>query len=130
MQRIAELCAVTFSSLCAAHCLFAPIALVLVPALGAQVLDDEAFHAAILWLILPMSLLALAIGCRRHKDRRVLLLGGIGLGIITLVTFFGHDVLGELGERAATLVGSGILIAGHLRNYRLCRVADCPDDRA
>jgi MerC mercury resistance protein len=100
---------------------------VLVPVFGAQVLDDEAFHAAILWLILPTSLLALAIGCWRHKDRHVLLLGGAGLGTITLAALFGHDLIGELGERAATFVGSGILIAGHLRNYRLCQAAACQD---
>ncbi len=46
-------------------------------------LDDESFHRTILWLVVPSSLLAFGLGCRRHRDPRVLLLGALGLaGIV------------------------------------------------
>jgi hypothetical protein len=107
------------------HCLFTPAALILVPVSGASVIEGEAFHHAILWLILPSSLIALTLGCRRHKDRHVVLWGLLGLGVIVFAATRGEDLLGNLGERALTFVGSAILIAGHYRNFRLCRAAAC-----
>jgi len=125
MQRIADLFAISCSGLCAVHCFAAPAALVLVPLFGASVLDDEAFHLAILTLIVPASVLALLIGCLRHKDRATVTLGATGLGVIVLAALIGHELLGELGEKALTLAGSLILIGSHYRNFRLCRAAAC-----
>ena len=60
--------AVSASMLCAIHCLFLPVILVVFPALGATLFGDELFHALLLWLIIPLSVIALSLGCRRHKD--------------------------------------------------------------
>jgi len=56
------------------HCLLTPVLLIFLPVLGASMLSGESFHAAILWFILPISLLALTSGCwridrRPHFDR-------------------------------------------------------------
>ena len=37
----------------------------------------------------------------------------------------GHDLFGEIGERMGTILGSGFLILGHIRNRHLCRKDDC-----
>lgn len=82
MHKFADVLAISCSGLCAVQCVFTPAALILVPVFGAGVMADEAFHRAILWLVLPASVLVLALGCFRHKDRGVALFGLLGLGVI------------------------------------------------
>ncbi len=107
------------------HCLLTPVLLIAVPVLSTSMLVDEQFHLVLLAFVLPVSLVALFLGCRRHKDGVVVLLGGLGLVSLAVVALLGHDTLGEFGERSATVVSGVILAAGHLRNYRLCRHEGC-----
>ena len=127
MRGIADIFAMSCSGLCAVHCLFTSAALILVPIFGASIMEGDAFHHAILWFILPASLIALTLGCRQHKDRYVVLLGLLGLGLIVLAATRGEDLLGVSGEKIFTFVGSAILIAGHYRNFGLCRAAACSE---
>jgi MerC mercury resistance protein len=69
VQRMADLFAVSSSGLCMIHCLATPVLLIFVPVFSASFLGGEAFHAAILWFILPTSLVAMTLGCWRHKER-------------------------------------------------------------
>lgn len=117
--------AVSTSTVCAVHCLSLPLLLGVFPALGATVFGQEAFHVWLLWLVIPLSVVGLSLGCRRHKDLWVVALGFSGLAILVAAAVLGHDMLGETGERIATLIGAVAIAAGHLRNYSLCRRADC-----
>ena len=36
-----------------------------------------------------------------------------------------HAILGEAGERWATLAGAVLLAVAHIKNFRLCRQSDC-----
>ena len=119
--------AISTSAFCALHCLFLPLALAIFPALGASLLGQEAFHVLLLWLVIPLSAVALSMGCYRHKSPLVLILGLIGLGILIFTASFGHDYLGEAGERIATVVGALFIGVGHFRNFVLCRRASCED---
>jgi MerC mercury resistance protein len=110
---MADLFAVSSSGLCMIHCLATPVLLIFVPVFSASFLGGEAFHAAILWFILPTSLVAMTLGCWRHKDRYVAVLCVIGLSVIVVAARFGDAAVGEIGERILTTVGSFILIAGH-----------------
>lgn len=124
-QGILDHAAISTSVLCMVHCLATPLLLVAVPILSSSFLADEAFHKALVTLVLPTSLIAIFIGCGRHKDRYVLYLGCFGLVSLVFIAFFGHDLLGEVGEKVAT-VGSGAILAfAHLRNFRLCRRFQC-----
>jgi peptidoglycan/LPS O-acetylase OafA/YrhL len=96
----------------------------------ASFLTDEAFHRAVLWLILPAAVLAFGLGCRRHKDRLVLLLGAVGLVGIVLAGVGLPDVVGESGEIAVTLVSAALLITAHVRNFKLCRADRCDHSEA
>ena len=117
--------AVSTSALCAVHCLCLPIILAISPALGATMFGDEAFHVWLLWLVIPLSIAALTMGCRKHRDRLVPLLGLAGLTLLIVAATLGHATLGEFGERVATLLGACAIATGHLRNYTLCRRIDC-----
>lgn len=117
--------AVSTSMLCAIHCLSLPLLLGFLPALGTTVFGQEAFHVMLLWFVIPLSLVALSLGCRTHKDWRVALLGFVGLAMLITTAVLGHDILGETGERVMTLMGAGAIAAGHLLNYTLCRRVQC-----
>jgi len=126
-QRMADLFAVSTSALCMVHCLLTPALLIFLPVLSASFLAGESFHVALLWFILPTSLLALTLGCWRHKDRYVAALCVAGLAVLLVAARYGDPLFGELGERVLTAGGSLILIAGHFRNFSLCRGAACEE---
>lgn len=88
-------------------------------------MDEQLFHLVMLVLILPVSLIALTIGCRQHKDRLTIVLGSIGIVILAFTAFFGHDWFGLAGERVVTSFGGLILAGAHIQNYRICRNNDC-----
>ena len=113
------------SSLCALHCVILPLSLVLGTALPLTLMGEESFHLGLLCLVVPAGAVAFGLGCREHRDARVLALGVTGmLGILLAATVL-HDVIGESGERAATLIAAVVLISAHVRNYRLCRASKC-----
>lgn len=125
LQLVLDRLAVGFSAMCALHCVLAPVALVALPVLAGSLVGDEEFHRLMLWLILPSSMVALTLGCRRHKDVGVLVAGAGGLSILALTALAGHQSVGERGEKLLTVLGAVVLAAGHMRNYRLCRRNDC-----
>jgi hypothetical protein len=109
------------------HCLATPVLLIAVPMLSSTYVADESFHRFMVVFVLPVSLAALFIGCRKHRDRLVGLLGFLGLLSLVLLAFFGHDSLGEVGEKVATVISGAILALGHVRNYRLCHRDGCAE---
>jgi hypothetical protein len=125
LQAIADKTAISLSFICTLHCLATPFALALLPTLAAINLADEAFHLWMVIAVIPTSLLALSMGCKKHSDYRVMLLGITGLGLLILAAFFGHDLLGESAETALTVVGTIIIAAGHVLNHRLCQQRHC-----
>ncbi len=128
IRSFADWLGISASTACALHCILLPTLLVTGTVLPASFLGDESFHWAMLWIILPMAVLAFVIGCRRHKDKMVLVLGIIGLTGLVLAPTILHDVIGEAGERAATVLSAAVLISAHYRNFLLCRLFDCSHD--
>lgn len=113
------------STLCVLHCLLGPAILLGGALLPTVFQDDEMFHQAMLWWVLPIGIVAFSLGCRRHKDVLTLLLGSAGLLGLLWAGVAAHDVLGETGEKFATLIAAAALIAAHWRNARLCRANQC-----
>ncbi|WP_017445854.1 MerC domain-containing protein [Gayadomonas joobiniege] len=116
------------STICAIHCAVLPILLAVFPSLSFLPSNDHLFHQALVFMIVPMSLLAGFSGCRKHKDKWVA--GGIiaGLMILVVAAIFGHDLFGESGEKTATVLASVFLACAHWRNFLLCRKTDCNED--
>jgi hypothetical protein len=125
LQAIADKTAISLSFICTLHCLAAPFLVALLPTLAAINLEDEAFHLWMVIAVIPTSLLALSMGCKKHRDYRVLLLGITGLSLLIIAAFLGHDLLGESAETALTVLGASIIAAGHLLNHRLCQHRSC-----
>lgn len=127
-QRLFDRLAIGASVICAIHCIALPVILAMFPALVVMPVEEHSFHQLLVWFVLPSSLLAVSLGCSRHKDRIVLIGCVIGLSVIVLTAWFGHDLLGETGEKMATLTGAVILSVVHWRNYKLCRKDNCDHD--
>ena len=127
LQSLSDKSAIGLSLLCTLHCLAMPLAVVLLPSIAGLPLADEMFHYWMLIAVLPISAYALTMGCKKHQRYRLLLIGGVGLSILVFAAYAGHDVLGETGEKALTVVGTVILALGHLWNYRLCHHQDACD---
>ena len=118
--------AMSLSTVCLLHCLLAPVTLTLLPIAGsALVVPDEIFHRALLWVILPTSIIALTIGCKNHRDWRILGTGAVGMIILSAAAFAGHDWFGVTGEKWVTSAGGLILAYSHFLNYRTCRSLTC-----
>ena len=115
--------AISFSVVCALHCLLLPIAVIFLPAISATFLGSEDFHKTLLYFVIPSSIIALSLGCKMHGKYEVYSYGVIGIGTLLFASFFGHDYLGEIGEILFTLIGAVIVSLGHYKNQKLC--AEC-----
>ena len=107
--------------MCAVHCLVLPLTVVFLPSVVALPLGDEIFHHWMLVAVLPISAYALTMGCRKHKNYHLLLIGSVGMFILAIAAFGGHERLGEVWEKTLTVIGATIIALGHLWNYRLCQ---------
>ena len=107
------------------HCFATPILLAFAPSLLALPVADEKFHAVLIFMILPASLVALTLGCRRHGDMSVVYWGCGGLVVLLGTLVLGHDLLGDAGEKIMTVFGSGLVVIGHTLNFRACRASTC-----
>ncbi|MGB1139980.1 MAG: MerC domain-containing protein [Halioglobus sp.] len=128
LQPLADRAAIGLSLLCVVHCLALPVLLVMLPSLAGLGLDDDRFHTWLVVVVIPLSAFALTLGCARHRNMNILYTGVAGLVVLCLAPLLGHDMLGEMGERALTLAGAGLIALSHVRNFRLCRngaACDC-----
>ena len=113
------------STVCAVHCLLMPVAVVMLPSLAALPFADERFHILLVFFVLPLSIVALTMGCRKHRSSRVMAVGVSGLVLLVGAALVGHDLFGELMEKTATVVGAGLVALSHVMNFRKCRALDC-----
>ena len=125
IQAIADKSAIALSVLCALHCLLLPAAIVLYPSTLGFLPGDESVHLALLFGVIPISAYALIKGGKVHKSRKVFITGISGLLVLVAAVVLGHDVLGEIGEKILTVLGSIIVIIAHVQNHLICRATDC-----
>ena len=130
IQATADKSAIALSVLCALHCLLMPAAIVLYPTTLGFLPDNESVHFALLFVVIPVSAYALIKGGKVHKSRKVFITGISGLLVLVVAVALGHDVLGEIGEKILTVLGSIIVIIAHAQNHFICRETDrdCHND--
>ena len=102
------------------HCLASPILIVFLPSVMAMQLENEALHSWLLFAVIPTSIFSLLMGCKQHKQYRLLSIGFIGLLFLISATLVEGLAHGEFLEKALTVIGACILALGHYSNFRLC----------
>jgi hypothetical protein len=117
IENITDRMAITLSIACAIHCLAMPLLLLLLPSFVVLQLNNEAYHTAMVLIVLPTSVFALFMGCKQHKRYRLLFIGFVGLIFLVLAISLGN----EFWEKVLTLMGSAVIAGGHYWNYRLCQ---------
>lgn len=127
MSRIAVLdrFSIGFSTLCLLHCLAVPVLVSVVPVFATFALADERFHLALVALVVPTSVIALCLGCRLHKSRRILICGFAGVFVLVVTAILGGQHLGEIGETVLTVLGASVVALAHWFNFHACRACDC-----
>jgi carbon starvation protein CstA len=115
-QSVMDRMAIGLSLMCTVHCFATPVILALLPSFAVLQIDSEQFHLWILAAVLPTSLLALSLGCKKHKRKRYMACGVIGLSFMICAVLLGHEV----AEKAFTLIGSAFIAVAHWFNYQQC----------
>tara|TARA_Y100001970_G_scaffold224818_1_gene277236 strand:+ start:276 stop:665 length:390 start_codon:yes stop_codon:yes gene_type:complete len=127
MQKLFDTIGLTISGTCVMHCLFAPVTLILLPVFGLTVSQEEVLHEIFLYLIVPSAIIAITMGCRKHKDYSVAILATTGI-ILLVYAVVTHDTNTEQTVEVLTLFGSALVVLSHLRNFSLCRQNNCNHD--
>jgi len=115
---------ITMSAVCLVHCLALPIAIVTLPLVAAQWLQQGIFHGVMALVLVPVALFAIVPGLKVHGRRSVAAAMAAGLSLLSTAAFAGHDWLTREWEVALTLTGGAILVVAHAVNLALCRA--CP----
>ena len=113
--------AISLAFLCALHCLFVPSFIIL----ARSFLSISFIHYLILLLAVPISVFALSIGYKAHKNLSMVIIGFLGLSILLFALFYGNILFGETGEKGLTLLGSIAVVLAHFRNLKVCKELDC-----
>ena len=124
-QKISDKFAISLSIICTIHCFFAPSFLVLISSFESIQYNNELIHSLFLSMAVPVSLFALISGLINHKKSSFFLMGIAGLIILILALILGQGILGELGEKLVTLIGSIIVVFAHFKNYQTCIHTEC-----
>jgi hypothetical protein len=127
--NVADAAGVALSIACGVHCLLTPILLIALPALG------EAFHRPIVHRVIAIGVTVIAAyalwrGYRRHGHLLPMALGFAGVLTIWAAAFLphhahAHDHFHLPAGTIVTMLGSLMLITGHLLNIRTCRAGCC-----
>ena len=120
-QELTDKFAIGLSMLCTIHCLVLPLLLVLLPSLGSLQLQNEAFHLWMIAAVIPISIYALTMRCKKHQRYRLLLWGISGLVLMILAVSLGHEIVGESGEKILTLLGATFVVIAHFGNFKRCQ---------
>ena len=124
-QLMNDRLAMALSSACAIHCFLTPSFVLLTSGLISFSFDNELVHNLILFVAVPISLYALISGYSNHKIFYLLPIGLVGLTALVLAVAMGETLLGELGEKSLTLIGSFLVVFAHFKNHQVCKELDC-----
>ena len=119
-NSVADKFAILLSSLCLLHCVLTPFLLISVPYLaGFAFLKDEALHIWLLCLVVPASIIAIGFGYTQHKNNTTLMLAFSGIAVLVGAVTIGHEMFGHEAETIMTVIGSILVVSGHVKNLKL-----------
>ena len=115
----------TVSLVCALQCLLMPSFFIATSGLISLSIDNEFFHSIILFIAVPVSLFALFLGLKNHKNKLIFLIGMHGLIVLIGAFFFAKTIFGENEEILFTVLGSMMVIYAHYQNHETCKEIQC-----
>lgn len=118
IQKLLDNFGITVSAVCAIHCILLPVLIILSPYINLAFFTSHEFHETLMYFILPTSIFAFILGCRKHNDD-IVKLGGICAIFVLLLAVSLHE-FSETLSVLMTLFASSLLIFTHLRNRSLC----------
>ena len=102
------------SAICVVHCLALPLLLTAAPLLSLHWFEEQQVHWLLLLLALPLSMVGLWQGFRRHASWLVPSVGAVGLGLMTYDLLPAH----EEHVHGITLAGVILVAMAHALNIR------------
>jgi hypothetical protein len=129
------------SALCVIHCLATPFLIILSPWLGSY-FDSKWSHLGIFIFIVPVAYFTFYRFYKNHRNKKPMILGTIGIFILGVALLspghsweIAHDELHNHSEEhfnyidtIINIVGSIILMVGHLMNIKIHRNTKTADD--
>ncbi|MEJ2129681.1 MAG: MerC domain-containing protein [Woeseiaceae bacterium] len=106
--------AVGLSALCLIHCLALPLVVAGLPFL-AQFAEGH-LHKQMLVAVLPLSVVALGLGFRHHRNARIVATGFVGMTVLAIGATYAHDHWGLAADRTFTISGALVLAVAHFYN--------------
>lgn len=120
-SRLLDRIAISLSAICIVHCLAVPLAVAILPIALLGLGGESHFHAAILWLVVPVSVVGLIMGFREHHRARIAATGVLGMAIIAYASVYGHGQWPFSIEIIVSLLGSLLLAGAHWANFAVVR---------
>jgi hypothetical protein len=112
------------SVICLLHCLLLPVVILSLPIMMRFYLGNPLIHLGLALLVVPVGFISFIRGYRHHRKALPLVLGGLGIALISLTPFLVHVLKFGLPENGILISGSVILITAHLQNRKFCQ--QCP----
>jgi hypothetical protein len=108
------------SAICALHCLVTPFISLSLP-LWIYSIHYSPVHLVIALFIFPVAIYALWNGFKRHENKMILGIGGLGLFLLC-IALIGPSNRNQLRwNDIMTLIGSFCLVSAHALNFRVLR---------
>lgn len=123
LSRHFDQIAIALSAVCIVHCLAVPVFVAVLPIAAISFGADSHFHALMLWLVVPTSVVGFGLGFRIHRRSGLVALAVVAVSVLATAAVWGHRAWPELGEIAVSVVGSFMLGFAHWRNFREVRRA-------
>jgi len=121
LMDIAGVCA---STLCTVHCILLPLLVLILPVLAKPLLKHDWVHIGLAGFVFTFCLMAFIPGYLKHRDARLLWLGGLGITLVFFATFVARQ-WGEVVEASVITAGNTVIIFCHLLNRKLLAHLKC-----
>lgn len=105
------------SSLCALHCLVTPFVTLSLP-LWVYSIHYSPVHLFISVFIFPIAIYSFWTGYKRHENKLIVLLGGLGLILLSIGLISPASREQLRWNDVMTIIGSLALVSGHFLNRR------------
>ncbi len=113
--------AISLSAICIVHCLAVPLVVAVLPIAALGLGGESHFHAAMLWLVVPVSVVGLIMGLREHHRAKIAVAGMLGLAVIAYASIYGHGQWPFSTEIIVSVLGSVLLAGAHWANFVVVR---------